>query len=86
MQHTTSSRRAPRAALFWLALALAGCTDLGLPSEPSYTFDDASGACSAGRAGGTVRASVSITREERRVERTGCGGAMRGGARQPAKK
>jgi hypothetical protein len=86
-QHTTSARRAPRVVLLSLAFALAGCADLGIPSEPAWTFDDAGAACGAGRSSGTVRADLSIARDERRDERTGCSGAMRGGgARQPAKK
>ena len=86
-QHTTSPRRATRVVLLSLALALAGCTDLGFPTEPGYSFDDAGGgSCSAGRASGTVRASLTVSRDEGRVERTRACSASRGGAPQPAKK
>lgn len=87
-QHTTSPRRASRVVLLSLALALAGCADLGFPTEPSYSFDDAGGGgCGAGRASGTVRASVAVAREEGRVERTRTCAVSRGGAaQQPAKK
>ena len=72
-QHT-SPRRASRVVLLSLALALAGCADLGFPTEPSYSFDD-------------VRASVAVAREEGRVERTRTCAVSRGGAaQQPAKK
>jgi hypothetical protein len=88
-QLTTSPRRASRVVLLGsLALALAGCADLGFPTEPSYSFDDAGGGgCSAGRATGTVRASIAVSREEGREERTRACAVTRGGAaRQPARK
>ena len=81
-QHTTSTRRAARAVLSGLALALAGCTDLGFPTEPTYSFGDAGGSgCGAARTGGAVRAS----REDAREERSRCS-PMRGAAQQPARK
>jgi hypothetical protein len=82
--HATSSRRATcaaRAVLLVLSLALAGCTDLGLPSEPAYYIADASaGDC------GASRVSQGATREERRVERVHCGGGSRGSPQPAAKK
>ena len=84
-QHPSSSRCAPRVVLFGLTLALAGCADLGFPTEPAYYIGDASGGCSAGASRAEARGGAN--REERRVERARCSGPTPGGGgRQPAKK
>ena len=83
MQHSkqSTSRRAPRVAYLLVVLALAGCADLGFPTEPAYFLDDPGATrCAADGVGRADR------REGRRVERVRCSGVTRGSAQPPATK